>query len=380
MSTPKRFPQDFAELAEALADGDYLPVVDVSDTTQSAAGSLKKTTLQRVKDYAGGGGSGGGSSIADTAGTTSVETERTPGDATVRMRAGGVDVAALSATKQKIQSAVQAGRQSLFFTGTDVYPGYPGFVLAVAPEGEDPTTSPSNVALMGYAGAGGPSNTAEGGGTALAVSTVNAIGGERPEAVIQGDAQIDTIAGTAYTSATLSARFGSGEYDSAGVRASAKDDGTRELVFRANGSAETQFNDPAAVDLPADYASIMAALVDLEARRLKPWAAVFEAGSNVASFALLNATQRVEGDYVTLEGSLSITPLASGPTMVAAPLPIADDAAGAAGVACCFSLTIGASSTGVAVLMGSPNLGVAIDALDASMHIASFSITYKKGA
>jgi hypothetical protein len=51
MADPRRFPQDFDEIAGAAADGDYLLMVDVSDTTQSASGTTKKTLWSRIKTW-----------------------------------------------------------------------------------------------------------------------------------------------------------------------------------------------------------------------------------------------------------------------------------------------------------------------------------------
>lgn len=51
MAAPKRFPQDLDEIAVSLADGDYLMVVDVSDTTDSDAGSLLKVPMEDVREY-----------------------------------------------------------------------------------------------------------------------------------------------------------------------------------------------------------------------------------------------------------------------------------------------------------------------------------------
>ncbi len=51
MGTPVRIPQDLNEIAGAIADGDYLAVVDVSDTTINAAGRLKKATVDRIKTW-----------------------------------------------------------------------------------------------------------------------------------------------------------------------------------------------------------------------------------------------------------------------------------------------------------------------------------------
>jgi hypothetical protein len=51
MADPRRFPQDFDEVGGALADADYILATDVSDTTQSASGTVKKTLLSRIATW-----------------------------------------------------------------------------------------------------------------------------------------------------------------------------------------------------------------------------------------------------------------------------------------------------------------------------------------
>jgi hypothetical protein len=51
MADPRRFPQDFDEVGGALADADYILATDVSDTTQSASGTVKKGLLSRFFTY-----------------------------------------------------------------------------------------------------------------------------------------------------------------------------------------------------------------------------------------------------------------------------------------------------------------------------------------
>src|SRR5690348_5043253 len=51
MADPHRFPQDCDEVGGALADADYLIATDVSDTTQSASGTVKKSLLSRLFTY-----------------------------------------------------------------------------------------------------------------------------------------------------------------------------------------------------------------------------------------------------------------------------------------------------------------------------------------
>ena len=491
--------------------------------------------------------SGGGAAISSADGLTSVETEAIAG--TVTVTAGGQQVGALSATAQTIQSALQAARRATFSTGTDIYPGYPGFIAAVAPDGADPLASPSNVAVVGYAGQTGAN---EGGGVALASSTVNAIAGERPSSVLQGDAGLNTDLGTADATASLSASFSTFK---AGVKASVKHDGTQTLTFEANGSAEVLMNDPAHVNLPvgiaslvhgitealsgaggdpvrvanaagttsvdtettadtvtvtangvaagkfsaiqtlletapgagrnasvllrgsalyeplvhltaresasplhlsevklerdkatlqtvragfsaksevhtsesllrmgyrgssggaqvlvenggpvtfqritssgsnsgaaipvddaaalalpAGHASIVGGLNELAARRPVAWAPTFSGDANVASVTVLNATQRTEGAYVTLSGSLSVTAVAAGPASVTAALPVTEGGAGAGGRGGCFNSSSGAMTLSMPVILDPATLTVGLEASDAGAHIVSFDITYE---
>lgn len=109
------------------------------------------------------------------------------------------------------------------------------------------------------------------------------------------------------------------------------------------------------------------------------WPVAFTNGSNVGAVTLVGATQRVDGDYVTLTGTLSVTPAVGGQVAVVnAVLPVVGDGSLVVGPASGFDYATGDVAKVATFVPSASTLSVVVDAETASEHMVGFSVQYKK--
>src|SRR5690625_4450826 len=287
---------------------------------------------------------GSPTSITDSDGDTSVETERTADDDTVWVKAGGTDVMKAQAAATSIESVADAaGTVGSVKVGDKAVLGMQGGAALIAEDSASP------------------------GDRAFAYAMSFDAGGSKRQ-----NAGISATEGSHSASVTVVTK----ETDGGGAFAQIK--ATGAINLEANGSGETAFNDTTNVDLPAAYASIMAAIQDLEDRKIRAWAPTFSAGTNAASVTVVQATKRSENGFVTLEGTVEITPTASGYTEVTAPTPTTATAAGVFGPACAIDTTQPVQALAHSRLSLAAELSVAFDAASTNAHRVGFRVTYKE--
>lgn len=282
--------------------------------------------------------------VANAAGTTSVDTEATAD--TVTVTAGGVAAGKFSAIQTLLETAPGAGRNaSVLLRGSALYEP---LVHLTARE----STSP------------------------LHLSEVKL---ERDKATLQTVRVGFSAKSEVHTSESLLRLGYRGNLGGAQILVANGGPVTFQRITSSgsNSGAAIPVDDAAALALPAGHASIVGGLNELAARRPVTWAPTFTGDANVASVTVLNATQRTEGAYVTLSGSLSVTAVAAGPAVVTAALPVTEGGAGAGGRGGCFNASSGAMTLSMPVILDPATLTVGLEASDAGAHIVSFDITYE---
>src|SRR5690625_4771294 len=294
---------------------------------------------------------GSPTSITDSDGDTSVETERTADDDTVWVKAGGTDVVKAQADIVRIDTKTGSGGKAV---GRVYDNGDGGFVAGVG--------------IHEYFGVPNPATAPYASSVWLDGATI-----KKTEALQKDDIKVVTLASPdpnigheVSVENALTGGRGALKIDDSGV------------YFEANGSQETPFNDTVNVDLPAAYVSIMAAIQDLEDRKIRAWAPTFSAGTKAASVTLVQATKRSENGFVTLEGTVEITPTASGYTEVTAPTPTTATAAGVFGPACAIDTTQPVQALAHSRLSLAAELSGAFEAASTNAHRVGFRATYQE--